>query len=132
MTYRKGYFKALLDVTKLIERIEQATYCIKPSQRIPILKAVLIDVLNNHKLDYFMEQGGAIQFIFRIEKNKVLHMDVQDLTGVQGLTRAEYESKVEREKRTCATCKFAEGHPDYDYKKHCYDCDYYSKWEKRE
>ena len=93
MTYRKGYFKAILDVLNLMKRIEQGVCAIKPAQRFSVLRAVLADVLNNHKLDYFMEQGGDVQFAFRIEKNKVVHMDVKDLSGVNGLTQAEYEEK---------------------------------------
>jgi hypothetical protein len=75
-----------------MERLEYGCG-VKPSQRFVLLKALLADVLNNHKLDYFIEQGGDIQFAFRIEKNKVVHMDVKDLSGVNGLTQAEYEEK---------------------------------------
>ena len=74
MTYRKGYFKAILDVLSLIERIRKIL--IKPSQQSMILEAVLKDILQEHKLDSFMENGGSVQFAYKIEKNKVVHMDV--------------------------------------------------------
>lgn len=77
MTYRKGYFKAILDVLHFIERLKNGF--IKPGQRFMILEAALKDVLQEHKLDYFMKNGGSVEFVYRIEKNKVVHMDVREL-----------------------------------------------------
>lgn len=68
MTYRKGYFKAILDVLSLIERIRKSL--IKPSQQSMILEAVLKDIIQEHKLDSFMENGGSVQFAYKIEKKQ--------------------------------------------------------------
>ena len=70
MTYRKGYFKALLDVLHLIDMLNNQL--IKSNQRYPLIRGIINDVLTNHKLDYFMECGGEINF----NKSKLVNIEV--------------------------------------------------------
>ena len=79
MTYRKGYFKALLDVLHLIEWISKAGAMIKPAQRLPIIQGIINDVLMNHKVDYFMATGGEPEFKYKFEKNKLVNIEVGEI-----------------------------------------------------
>lgn len=77
MTYHKGYFKALLDVLHLLEKMESSF--VKSQHRFVLTKAVIEDVLKNHKTEYFSKYGGDIQFKYKIEKGKVVFMEVGEV-----------------------------------------------------
>ena len=75
MTYRKGYFKALLDVVNFLEKIEKNLIA-PPKEKFVVSIAALKAVLIDNKLDLFMNYGGDIGFKYKYEKGKVLNIEI--------------------------------------------------------
>lgn len=76
--YRKGFFAGVLAVHKFLEMVSTNGIFRTPKEKFEVVRAALKDILENNKIDYFMDYEEKIQFKYKYEKSKVTYMEVKE------------------------------------------------------